>query len=350
MKRGLPMTKRLLWIDFLRGLAIFCVIWGHIDRTHHLFFMITSPFKIPLFFAITGFVFNFREGDIKSFTSNFFRTLVIPWFLLSLIWLRAPLALIRGNTASCIKLLERFISGKDFWFMPCCIIAEITFFLIRKFIRTVDLQYLAICLVSLIGIVMGKKEICRFMLMDVACTSMCFIGFGYWFKNNEVKIRKIFQGTRAFLPILLYFGLLFINYHYFQAKSMDIHMNKYFSYPFCFLLIFTSLFSLFILSKSAENFLVEKKGEIHSLAIRYIAFIGRNSLVYYLLHYSARKAWSKGLNILAVSLPKGLSAYIIEFVFVNLTMYFAAIILNNYFPSAVGKRHKKAIQPFSAHT
>ena len=113
---------RKLWIDSLRGIALLLVIYGHCIPSWKDFFIITSPVKMPLFFAISGYLFNPRNGDVKKFFKNLFFKLFVPWIILGMIW---PYT----------DPFHRFISlllGYD-WFMPTLILSEIIWFYIRKY-------------------------------------------------------------------------------------------------------------------------------------------------------------------------------------------------------------------------
>ena len=56
-------ATRLAWIDVLRALAIILVVFGHQVGGEIVFFLFTSPVKMPLFFAISGYVFSMRGGN-----------------------------------------------------------------------------------------------------------------------------------------------------------------------------------------------------------------------------------------------------------------------------------------------
>ena len=127
--------KRKYWIDALRGLAMVFVIFGHHCPEFNEYFVITSPIKIPLFFAITGYVFNERNGDTKSFLKNLFWKLIIPWLFLSLLPLKVLNAVIHLSAASAWRYIYEFISGGVLWYMPCCILAEVIQFFARKFCK-----------------------------------------------------------------------------------------------------------------------------------------------------------------------------------------------------------------------
>ena len=75
MYKNLINTKRKGWVDALRGMAIILVVYGHSAKGFSEYFLFTSPIKMPLFFAISGYVFNLTEsylnflGEVKRRTS-----------------------------------------------------------------------------------------------------------------------------------------------------------------------------------------------------------------------------------------------------------------------------------------
>ena len=50
------MTRRKLWLDGLRAVAMLLVILGHLLPGCSAFFVFTGPVKLPLFFAISVLV------------------------------------------------------------------------------------------------------------------------------------------------------------------------------------------------------------------------------------------------------------------------------------------------------
>ncbi len=68
--------KRTRYIDIARGIAIICIILGHlgIKSINRVVF----TFHVPIFFFITGFFL--KADDFSSFVKKKFRTLIIPYF------------------------------------------------------------------------------------------------------------------------------------------------------------------------------------------------------------------------------------------------------------------------------
>ena len=117
---------RKYWIDALRGMAMLFVIFGHQCSEWTSFFVFTSAIKVSLFFVISGYLFNERNGDVISFLKNLFFKLIIPYFFLSLLPMRLLYGIIRGATIGVFgKYIYNFLCGTLIWYMPCCIIAEI---------------------------------------------------------------------------------------------------------------------------------------------------------------------------------------------------------------------------------
>ena len=63
----MEIKSRKDWIDALRALAIILVVLGHQLRGVAEYFIFTSPIKMPLFFAISGYLFKARNGHNVDF-------------------------------------------------------------------------------------------------------------------------------------------------------------------------------------------------------------------------------------------------------------------------------------------
>lgn len=319
-------AKRLIWVDFLRGLAMLLVIWGHIDRTDHMFFVLTGPFKMPLFFAITGYLFRGRNGNVRLFAEKLIRTIVVPWIILSLVWLKVLYAVVRGKPELITVYLYRFFSGEDLWFIPCIIIAEIILFVIMKYARTASQRYMVMTIVGITGLILERYvDAAHFAMFDVACVAQLYLMFGYWFKNNEEKLRDVLDWKKITMLVVLYFVLILIACKAFPGMTMDVHIGKYYSYPLCFLLSFVSLLTLFLISPSI------KKG------CGWITFAGKNTLVFYICHYYVRRAFAFASGSMNIPLPDTMSTYICKFVIIYVTMAALSMVINRWMPFIVGK-------------
>lgn len=68
--------KRLQHIDVARGIAIICIILGHLGISEINRFVFT--FHVPIFYLITGYFIK-PEGKMSDFIKGKFRTLILPY-------------------------------------------------------------------------------------------------------------------------------------------------------------------------------------------------------------------------------------------------------------------------------
>jgi len=213
--------------------------------------------------------------------------------------------------------------------MPCIVIAECIYFCIRKYIVSRHGQCIALASVSMLGLVMGHYGIGRFAMFDVACISQAFILFGYWFKNNEITLRENIGNSKLLLLFGIYVALVTMSMILFPGRSIDVHNNRYYSYLLCGVMIFISMLILFVAAPKITCY--------RNKFLRWVVFVGQNTLVFYIMHYDARIAIGKFLQI--TKLPfESFIEYFVAFVFICLTMTMASFIINNRFPFVVGKK------------
>lgn len=69
-------TYRIKYIDIARGIAMLCIVLGHLGNSQINRFVFT--FHVPIFFFITGYFIN-KKLKIMEFIKNKSRTLLIPY-------------------------------------------------------------------------------------------------------------------------------------------------------------------------------------------------------------------------------------------------------------------------------
>lgn len=318
-------NKRLAWVDALRAIAIILVVWGHQLKGITEFFVFTSPVKLPLFFAISGYVFNLRNGDSKSFFNNWFLKLVVPWICLAMI---PQIPRIFMGRVGFFEILNIFISGEAVWFMPCFIVGEAIHFFVIKYLKKEIWIIAASVIFAILGFIAYNHDILNYAMINRAFIAQQFFLIGFLFKKHE----EFFVGLSwhiIILTVCMYFVLCGLSLYFYPNECLDVHLNRYYSIPLCFLLIFMGNFTLFTIG-SKINF-----------SNRILSEIGKNTLVIYIWHEYAIMILATVVGFAGLSLGGVWLSSIIKTIWAILVCYGCAVLLNKYVPFLVGKKSNK---------
>lgn len=294
------------------------VVYGHCVQDWNEFFVFTSPVKMPLFFAISGYLFKSRDGNQKQFFKSIFLKLIIPWIIFGLF----PFIIMHP-----IQIVERIyslISGKILWFMPCLIIAEIIWFYVGKFIKDPKWVVVTGVAASLLGFFLNANHLLRFAMIDTAFVVQAFFVLGFLLKKYEERfsVRSL-----ILLFVVLYIGLGIFTLYYYPGMSLDVHLNKYYNFGVCALMIVLGCLMLFF---SFRQFNVKWK---------WLVYIGQNTLIIYMLHGYGLLLSSKFLSVFwgQYITYSPVIALIKTFIAVACCCVIAFAV-NKYVPQIVGKK------------
>lgn len=314
-------TSRKPWLDALRGLAILMVVYGHCVRDLTNYFVFTSPVKMPLFFAITGYVFVVKEWG--SFFTQLFKKVLVPWFFLGLI---PVLFFIPFNGLGYFfNYLMSMLSGKVLWFMPCFIIAEIIYYLLRRYIKRDMLLVLVAFLCMSLGLMLSKNSILDYAMVNRALMIQPFFLIGYYFHKYESFFIKMSWWVIAG-AFAIYICMCVIGMRLFPGEVIDVHNNRYFNIPFCLLQIILGCLLLFTTASKA-NF----KSKTMSI-------IGQNTLVIYCWHSYAFLILTVGLSIVGFDLQINWFTALVKLLWATVVCSVLALLLNRFLPEMVGKK------------
>jgi acyltransferase len=314
---------RLRWIDTLKGFGILLVVFAHYKLPIALETYLFS-FHMPLFFFVSGFLFNFVKyaESTVDFIKGRFRSLIIPYFAFAVLTCLFYLLLDEVFTPGVVTI--KFFEANTFhiiysilysetsmisyngplWFLTCLFVTELLFFGLAK--RYYWKQWnLLLCLImaGIIGYLYSVYVPFRLPWnVDVALTAVVFYGAGnslrklmYSEKGNsdgynlldpKSKFNNVYFSVKYFLPIffilvsLLYFAYLL------QFPTDKINMSGmiyggFFSFYFlAFLGIFTYVY------------IIKKLGSFEVLE-----YYGRNSLIVLALHFPMKDILIKLFNV-----------------------------------------------------
>lgn len=314
-------TSRKPWLDALRGLAILMVVYGHCVRDLTNYFVFSSPVKMPLFFAITGYVFVVKEG--KPFFTQLFQKVLVPWFFLGLFPVLFFIPFY--GFGYIFNYILSMLSGKVLWYMPCFVIAEIIHYLLRRYTKKDILLVLVAFLCMFLGLMLCKKNILNYAMFNRALTVQPFFLIGYFFHKYEGFFVRMSWWVIS-CAFAGYIGLCIIGMLLFPGEVIDVHNNRYFNIPFCMVQIILGCLLLFTAASKA-NF----KSKTMSI-------IGQNTLVIYCWHSYAFLILTVGLSIVGFELQINWFTALVKLLWATVVCSVLALLLNRFLPEVVGKK------------
>lgn len=149
------MKQRIVWADILKWAGMLLIYLGHLPVSDNTYLFVFAQ-HVPLFFFAAGFFATMepQEGSFWAFLWKKIRSLVIPYFLFSLLTiLYLCIAGMRAWFAVPQMLLDMVIGIRNqtpaiqLWFLPCLFVISIFFEILKRILRSK--WFLALIVVAL---------------------------------------------------------------------------------------------------------------------------------------------------------------------------------------------------------
>lgn len=321
-------TNRKLWIDLLRGIAIILVIFGHQGSVLKDFFVWTSPIKMPLFFAISGFLFT-NKGSL--YIGKLFMRLIFPYCILSLV----PVVIVcHYFTGSNIyNEVLQFLFG---WFIPTFFFSSILFRVLVVKLSNNKWLLFASFLIAAVGVIIPQNEILRVFEFKTILIAQHFMALGYAWKDlKKDDDSKPINRIVLIISIATYVILGSVNLIYYPLESIDVHTSSYYNPILCYIMILTGLYIMYVIGKyigeKYENTIIVKTG----------ALIGKHAIVIFLTQTIATIFLSFTLGSI---LPPNNRSYVTSLIYTICMVMISTIIgviCEKYCPIVLGISKKK---------
>ena len=149
-------TNRLQWLDTAKGITILLMVLGHTSIPSILSNFIWA-FHMPLFFNASGWTTNWQKPDFKGFTKRRFRTLLVPFFVYSLIVLM--IQILQGWDNFNHWIYNGWVSYA-LWFIPVLFLAS----LFAKVIYSIKNRYLTLVCAFMFATISGVLSFYKIQL------------------------------------------------------------------------------------------------------------------------------------------------------------------------------------------
>lgn len=270
-------TKRLLWIDYSKGIGIILVVYGHVIRGLYdakalnatYYFnsdTFVYSFHMPLFFILSGYTFyNSFIKNQAGFIPGKLKTLVYPFVVWSLLQTSIEILLSRlttHKTSPDVLLWCLFIPRAQFWFLYALFFISIINFISFK----ISLKYgLLLSLIVWLVYFILNPTLGPFAHIF---QNLIFFDAGIIISQFNNRFMIILKSNMYLLVNVVAFGV--IEYFYFAYNQKHI-----FNYNYLFIMVATSG-SLLIMQ-------ISQWGTSKKLS-RFFIEVGKLSLPIYLSH------------------------------------------------------------------
>jgi acyltransferase len=210
------LKSRIYWIDNAKVIALLSVMLAHTKGSlHHSAFI--HSFAMPLFFFLSGYVFNKINLELTffSFVRRQTYKIVIPylfyWAVSYIYLLLTHLIQPKAWSAKALQFSDAF-SGllfgiNDFlgpnvvlWFFTCFFVTTLMFHICHKFIRTRLLIPFSATLALAVATFLNKPVIRLPWNIDASFVLLFFITLGYFAKEYDL-VKKLVARRRAYNAI-----------------------------------------------------------------------------------------------------------------------------------------------------
>lgn len=278
--------SRINWIDVARGIGIILVIQGHSLGAHSYRHFIYA-FHMPLFFFISGLVFDYKKYSFRQTFKKSAKGILVPYVLFSLLSIALwPLQI--SNFEWTPDFIGKQLLGiiyansqtLDFnlvlWFLPCLFITKILFAFLSEKIKNTSVLVVFLIGFSLLGYFafLYLPDLNLPFGIESALTAVVFFGLGsivrtnYYERLNKVNRKKLFY--ILCLSIIICLIAAAINFSLY-GRQIDIRLNNLGNY-----FVFYIGAVAGIVMTIAISMLIKQN--------RVLEYIGKNSLVLFVLH------------------------------------------------------------------
>lgn len=274
--------ERIAYVDAARGLAILCVVLGHLYPGDGIVQYISS-FHVPVFFILSGLLMAARDGwktrRLTEFAAKKAKRLLYPYATISA--LNLALIFTRRGKKAMLRQLTATLLGEGIdalWFLSALFLAEIAFKIVMSFKRrglriaaflcmavgTAGFSYLGLGAVQREGLaqLLGLANV-----VSRALVGCILIGMGYGYGRVRARVRL----SRA-----AQYGLMAaafaLNLALFRFNAVDLHYS----------LIGNP--ALYYANAAAGSYALMKLCELAFAENRFLRFWGRNSTVVFATH------------------------------------------------------------------
>lgn len=310
------MTKRLGFIDGVRGLCMMLIILIHllpieVYEMGGMFFKWANLFKVALFYMVSGYLFFMKpKREPKKLFNSLLKTMGVPYFIFSLIFMIFNIILATlSSTNNVVSIITRDIIDTltlrgigTLWFLPTIFL---TIIMANYLFNNQTVFKISICVSLVLFIVFyyinlnidTSYLVVENLVLVIGKTSFSYFNFTIIYFINQFTTKKNLEKYSLF-PLIISVALAFF--------ISDVDLNNYNLGGNWGLFILASLSSSVGIFYFFEQYYDRILGGVKTV----LAYIGKNSLSFMVIHFYPIIVINK---IIELSTSKGFNVVIGSF-------------------------------------
>lgn len=129
------MSRRIVWVDMARGLAMLTILWAHTSVYYADGFAssytLTVLNALAVFFFVSGYLFISpdKQFSVGNKMRSVLRSLVVPYLIFTLA-MALPKAVVHGSDINLLSLIMPVLNGEASWFVSSLIVVQVYYCLV----------------------------------------------------------------------------------------------------------------------------------------------------------------------------------------------------------------------------
>lgn len=331
--------KRIDWIDTLRGLAMFFVIWGHCfpnikGRVRKWIY----SFHMPIFFFISGLTYKERDIEPRDFVKKKFKDLIVPYILFNIISYIVLIIFYKKGIIEDFDYLENIIGAfysqnealrmpcGPSWFLTTLFLVEVGFYYLKRITKDDFQLTISVIICGLISYVnsISHYQVYSPWHLESAFTGIVFYHMGYMLSKNMYRLDNFMEHKfKAFFTggLLGLIGAIITVYN----RRVSLNSNDYGSIILFYISCICTILGLIIFVR----LFMKKSVVFKNVGTRTMFYIGYHRLLLFVLAYYFPIALKGNRNIFLLAL------------YIMVVMFPFAYVADKFFPLLCGKIKKK---------
>ena len=339
-------NKRIDWIDTLRGIAMFFVVWGHsFPSNNWRIRKYIYSFHMPLFFLISGFTASKDLSlNFNSFIKKKVKSLLIPYLFINFFGLLLKYIIAYFSIVESPSFIDNFLglfySNAEFlpmpvshtWFLTSLFLVEVIFYLINKISKNDKELFIFSTICAIISYInsLSKSQIFGPWHIEAVFMGVSFYFLGYMFIKNIKIFNNLLKNNRKILFTGFTLGFLGLLVSLLNSR-VSMSSNGYGSFILFYLSAILTNFALILFVKLIlrKSFLFKRIG-IYSLF-----YLGYHGILISTLEYYFPILIKSSLNIFILT------------IIASIIIFPLAMFTYKYCPILIGKPGKRVNQLIS---